>query len=358
MRRRIKLIVKGVCFCITAVLLFELLNVTMRVSDTITVASVKGFYKEPENSLDVVVIGASEVYADYCATKAWEDYGYTSYSFSVSGAPGSLYKSMAREALSKQKPKAVVFEINGFLNKDTYYERTYQLHNWIDYIPDAANRQKTIEEAIDKDKRDDFKNMFAVNHNNWKDFGGCVRTCRTRLKMQFCGQSYMKGYACKACESDYEGKLKKKELYFTKKSRKYLIDLLNYCKEQKIENVLFARFPHQKEIANPEVLDEIGKLVEEYGYDFQNFENVKSELGIEKDDSYYNPEHMNISGSEKFTKYFGQYLVDHYDVVGNHSEEIKNSWDECAKKTRKTIKRYAKMGEKQHYRFVTEMDIQ
>ena len=61
-----------------------------------------------------MMIGASEVYADYSATEAWKNYGYTSYSLGVSGAPGSLYKSMLREALTRQHPKVVVFEVNGF----------------------------------------------------------------------------------------------------------------------------------------------------------------------------------------------------------------------------------------------------
>ena len=37
---------------------------------------------------------------------------------------------------------------------------------------------------------------------------------------------------------------KQKKLYFTDKSREYMTDLLEYCKAQGVEKVLFARFPH------------------------------------------------------------------------------------------------------------------
>ena len=49
-------------------------------TDAVNIATIEGFYKEPKNTIDVMMIGASEVYADYSATEAWKNYGYTSYS--------------------------------------------------------------------------------------------------------------------------------------------------------------------------------------------------------------------------------------------------------------------------------------
>ena len=54
-------------------------------TDAVNIATIEGFYKEPKNTIDVMMIGASEVYADYSATEAWKNYGYTSYSLGVSG---------------------------------------------------------------------------------------------------------------------------------------------------------------------------------------------------------------------------------------------------------------------------------
>ena len=99
------------------------------------------------------MIGASEVYADYSATEAWKNYGYTSYSLGVSGVPGSLYKSMLREALTRQHPKVVVFEVNGFLQNDSYYDRTVKLHSWIDNIHNEENRFDTYKRLCQRMSR-------------------------------------------------------------------------------------------------------------------------------------------------------------------------------------------------------------
>ena len=61
---------------------------------------VRNFYREPENSIDVGLIGASEMYADYSAPLAYQKYGFTSYNLCVAGTTGGVYKSMIREMLA------------------------------------------------------------------------------------------------------------------------------------------------------------------------------------------------------------------------------------------------------------------
>lgn len=58
-------------------------------TDAVNIATIEGFYKEPKDSIDVMMIGASEVYADYSATEAWKNYGYTSYSLGYPERPAA-----------------------------------------------------------------------------------------------------------------------------------------------------------------------------------------------------------------------------------------------------------------------------
>ena len=173
-------------FALVFVVLFSFVSTFFKMTDAVNIATIEGFYKEPKNTIDVMMIGASEVYADYSATEAWKNYGYTSYSLGVSGAPGSLYKSMLREALTRQHPKVVVFEVNGFLQNDSYYERTVKLHSWIDNIHNEENRLDTIKEIVPKDEQDNFRNPLKLYHSNWKDIDKCAHTFATRVWNVFC----------------------------------------------------------------------------------------------------------------------------------------------------------------------------
>ncbi len=105
---------------------------------------------------------------------------------------------------------------------------------------------------------------------------------------------------------------------------------MSYCKENDIE-VLFARFPHDTTIVNAELYSEVEAFVEAHGYRFENFETIKEAVDIDDMENYYNPEHLNAAGALKFTKYLGKYIVENYDVSGEHSPALEDSWNRCAK---------------------------
>ena len=312
----------------------------LKMTEPVNVASLQGIYKE-KNTLDVVVIGASEAYANYCAPLAYEEYGYTSYSYGVSGVPGSLYKSMVREVLDNQNPKLIVIEMNGLLQQDYYYDRQGNLHGYLDNINYGDNRDEAIEYAVaDKDK-DDFKtiNFLNVYHNSWKDSGKCIATLFTRIGMFLEPKSNLKGYSTRAKIASADDLDITKSNHFTDKSRMIFDDLMTYCNERGLQNVLFVRFPHMNKDTEPEIAEELTNMANAHGYKFVDFSHSKEEAGIVPVYDYYNDEHFNARGARKFTSYFGNYLVNNYDLKANYSDELKKSWEDSVAKTEEILTR-------------------
>ena len=60
-------------FALVFVVLFSFVSTFFKMTDAVNIATIEGFYKEPKNTIDVMMIGASEVYADYSATEAWKN---------------------------------------------------------------------------------------------------------------------------------------------------------------------------------------------------------------------------------------------------------------------------------------------
>ena len=52
-------------FALVFVVLFSFVSTFFKMTDAVNIATIEGFYKEPKNTIDVMMIGASEVYADY-----------------------------------------------------------------------------------------------------------------------------------------------------------------------------------------------------------------------------------------------------------------------------------------------------
>ncbi len=331
-----KIVGSTIAFLLVLALVFGIVCEFLKLTEPVNIACLEGLYKEKENSLDVVLIGASEVYANYIPTAAYEEFGYTSYAYGNSGVPGSLIKPMLKEVKETQNPKLVVIEMNGFMQKDSYYEREGNLHGLLDNIHYGENRNQAIKEAIPEDKREDYeiKNFLNVYHTSWKTAWKCFATLYTRIGMKLIPESTLKGFASFAKHAKkYDEDLMKKE-YFTDKSKYYLEDLLNYCDETNTK-VLFVRFPHQNKETPIDIQEQIAAQVNAHGYDFVDFSRAKEDAGIVPLYDYYNDEHFNIRGAKKFTSYFGKFLIDNYDVKSEHSQEVIASWDKCVEKANK-----------------------
>ena len=44
-------------------------------------------------------------------------------------------------------------------------------------------------------------------------------------------------------------------------------DLIDYCKDENLKNVIFVRFPHSKEVKDTKSIEDVKMLVEDNGYD-------------------------------------------------------------------------------------------
>ena len=90
------------------------------------------------------------------------------------------------------------------------------------------------------------------------------------------------------------------------------------------------------------MIDQIGGIVGEYGYDFMDLDKSYAQIGIDDATDFSDGEHMNVNGMEKFTAYLGQYIVDNYDVArsdSGYTDDIKADWDACYEKTMGIIDR-------------------
>ena len=158
----------------------------------------------------------------------------------------------------------------------------------------------------------------------------------SRLTLEFEGISYSKAFANTALKRK-DAKLKKRKNEFSDKSKGYLLELLNYCRDEKMKNVLFIRAPHCIKNENPKATNDIKKLIESYGYRFVDFENAYDAIGLDPQNDFYNHDHLNIFGMEKFTAFFGKYICDNYNVKTAHTAETVKQWNKCADIMNRTI---------------------
>lgn len=319
---------RAVIFLLVAALLYGVLTDVLSVNNPTDQRHIRGFYYEPKNSLDVVMIGASELYTGFCAPLAWEKHGFTSYSLCVSSMPSCLYRSMLNEVLRRQKPKVIVVEINAFLYDFDEKDTRIGLHKWLDNIPLSVNKVRTIRSLVPQDERSPYYFRMEKYHNKWRTPSIWSSALAQRILMQRAGCSLTKGLEVvpNICTDNVEPKF----IDMSAANEQILRDFCAYAKSLGVENLLFVRFPHRSMIADPSVLPRVEQVINDCGYSFLDLDTNAEALGLDRYHDFCDTEHMNVFGMEKFTAWFGQYLAEHYDLSGTRSDRVTSQWNRCA----------------------------
>ena len=122
-----------------------------------------GILSEPENTIDVLVLGDSESYCSIIPLKIWQDYGITSYVCGTSGQKLCYSEEFLHKAFEKQSPEIVILETNAIFRNTSSKDAVVQKADRLFPIFRYHNRWKSL-------RSDDFS--FAVNYTNIEDSKG------------------------------------------------------------------------------------------------------------------------------------------------------------------------------------------
>lgn len=329
----------------------------------------KGFYKEPENTLDVVTLGASEVFTAIAPGQLWNDYGFTSYDYAMGGLPITMMKPALCEVLAHQDPKLIIIELNGALPKEESYQTDPgKWRIFLDNIPWSQNKKDTLNEWVSDEDRSSYYLPFLKYHENWRVPVKCLTGTLNNLLLAKQGETFLKGVQTHtntnetllgedtrstpqphdstpmSAENLLDISQKKRTEDLCPTAENALRDLLTYLKDQKITNVLFIRIPHiytKKGGGNLYRSNRAGEIVQEYGFPFLNLEYQREEIGLDWKNDFYNNGHMNVFGQKKFTNYLGRILVEQYGLNGlSHDSGTTERWNRAGEET-KAFQKYA-----------------
>ena len=291
---------------------------------------IRRFYLEEENSLDVVFMGASEVPTGFAPGLAYKDYGFTSYMYTIDANPGSLYKYQLKEILSTQNPQTIIVEINGFLYNDGYQSQEVRLRTFAENIPYSLNRLEAIHN-FDTDDKISVVFPFMKYHGDWIKGNRLVETYNWKNR-EANGPALLKGItSCTLIAPFDPSAVHSDSTPQAEIAEEYLVDFLEFVKEEDLSNLIFVRYPHRSAAAHSDAVSQVEQVLSQYGHTLLNLENCVDEIGLDFDKDFFNDEHVNIYGMEKLTAYLGSYLAEEVlDTPIRQSAQNAKHWAECA----------------------------
>lgn len=321
--------VKAILFVLIFLFMLRSLTYMLRTNGDIKEIFL-GFYAEPKDTIDVVMIGSSPVYPFYAAPKLWGEYGFTMYPLSSNVQRPKAAVYLVEEALKTQSPELFVFELRMYTYEEgTMADNMAYARGVTDNLKYSWNRIQLINGLVpDVSERYTYYFDIFKYHSNWKTLV---------LPEQYTAFQYERLHPLKGCVihdevlpgagADYSAIAE--QMAIPAEQEENLRALLAYLQEKDL-NALF--------IVSPMVLDEdmqkklnyMEGIVTSYGYDYLNFNNHYDELGIDFATDYYDGgSHVNASGSEKCTAFLGNYLTEHYVLADRRGDKKYSTWDEA-----------------------------
>lgn len=336
MKKRVKNLASCALFLVLVLIIFTRCTYLFRNTDRATRQNILGFYEEKEETLDVVFVGSSHVYRYWSPMEAWNLYGVTSYSYSVSTMSPLGIIPAIRDIGKRQEPQLYVVDVRAFLNRGNPEIIEADERNIFDSLDLGWNRFLGIKYAAEKmeltwdemitayiDIGQYHNNKDALAHElNWQ-------LIDNRLNSSSDKDGFYKGFAIAAKHETLNEKdngLNDEVLSYNQVPETY-IELLEYCKKKDIPLMLVSA-PYIISYEKSMEINAMAQIAEDYGFDFLDCNRYYDEIGIDFMTDYYEISHVNILGAKKYTKFVGQYILDNYSISTHKNDAKYNSWDE------------------------------
>ncbi|MCR5291844.1 MAG: hypothetical protein K6E28_03015 [Eubacterium sp.] len=359
MKDRVKNLVKFIIFATLVVLMVIQMTYLFRNTDRNSRQNVLGFYEEPEGSLDVVVVGGSSVYRYWSPMKAWKEFGITSYDYSVSAMGVSVVKTAVTDIRKHQPDAAIVVDGRAFFYAEDIEKTELGMseRNVLDSLDIGYDRLKAVNYLVShsnlsrEEKQSEYIDLIEY-HDNYAALGDEThwKLSDNRVNGNIDGDSFFKGFALSGKQKsieilkwedalsgvtvadDAEGTegtegTDDESVYITP----YYKELLEYASENNIK--LFIVISPCG--ITPEQAKRIVKMQEMaalYNIPFANGVEDMEEMGIDPATDFYDLDHVNILGAEKYTTYLGDKLVAAFPSVTEKTEAVKKHWNETYEK--------------------------
>lgn len=292
------------------------------------ILTIQNFYRQPEESVDVLFIGNSHSGINVDTATLWNEYGIASYN--LWGGVQPLWNSyhFLVEALRYQRPKTVVLEITAATSDYEYSEDINQLKN-IAGMKLSKNKLAAVEASAPKDSRLNLLLGLPLYHGrfdevNEEDFRNFPWSEGLE---NYKGSYLLYGVGNYRFESA-EGVESRREIM--DKEREYLIKCIKLCEDEGIPLILL-KTPALERTWEQEIYNTVSEIADVYNVEFINMNLMDDELGITADD-WSLDRHMNGSGARKVAAYLGEHLAVNFDIPDRRGDEKYTSWEVNAHK--------------------------
>ena len=284
------------------------------------------YYDQPAGTVDVLFAGSSRVHCNVNPVALWENYGISSYVLGLNSQSIDTTYYALKEAFKYQHPVVTVVEVSQ-VDEDTGVKSglpsVYGMKYGLNYIESILERRDF------KSAMDDIL-VYPLYHSRYD-------TLDKKIYMDDKYQQYptTHGAGYKGAVEhyhivpfeNYTDEYQEEGWLFDETKDMYFDRIVDLCAKNNTE-LIFTLTPAVHKINNIGVTDYFARHPE---LTFINTSDYYDYMQMDTQRDFIDEGHLNIYGSEKVGKFFGEYISANYDVIDHRGDARYSSWDENVK---------------------------
>lgn len=305
------------------------------------ICPMNNLYAQPDNTVDILAVGTSQIYAGVNTNVLWAQYGIAAYDLCSAEQPFWISYYTIQEALKTQHPQIILLDV-----KPASYVGSYTRAGRIILstfgIRGLENRFSAIRSCLQyPEEQWDFVLGLPAVHGNWVSL--TANDFKYPLDNEGRGSSW-KGYiemdATNALQrAAYDDAVEPRKI--NSREEEYLRKIIEMLQGTDIELILIST-PYPDYPEDQAYIETIWDIAEECGVTYIDFNQPHYRGAIDENYDFADYQHLNIRGSINFTRRLATELRRNHTFADHRGDEAYASYDTCATIWYETYPSYGK----------------
>lgn len=316
---------KFAVFAVLFVTIFNYTNYVLR--DKSKTEAIALNLEKPNGTYDVILVGPSHMQYAIQPAQLFGEYGIASCNMgsTAQSIPTSYY--VIKDMINRHEPELVVLDLFCVFYPEANFSPT-RFHQAMDSFPLSVNKAQAINDLVEKDDRAEFYINYLLYHGRWKE----LQRYDYKAFQEF-NETYQMREGVQKFETPFVPVDSSLTEPLPSMSEEYLKKIVDLCKETDTE-LLLTVIPYRADVDNNNTSAEVQQkyynriqyLSHEWDVDYLNGLHYLSDMNFDFVTDMLEYSHVNASGAEKVTDFYGEYFRNNYEIPERRSDDKYKDW--------------------------------
>lgn len=275
----------------------------------------KQYYEVEDNSIEVCVLGSSQVVYGVSCMEMYDEYGISAFSLGTALQPIQASYTWLQECDKNQDIKLLVYDVSMLFERSDEARYRQAFDNMKLSPLKLAQVWQHCKESENADPFISYIFNIIKYHNRWTSLKSEDFTIDDDEHPIYRGNfAYALANPVNLEKIVIDNDELEPDLVMKEDQFKYFEKMLAYCEKEGIE-VLLIKTPKQSWSLSRHNM--VQQYADEHGLDFIEFSNQEmvDTLGLDGEKDFRDGDHLNLLGAQKLSKWLGAYIDEHYELT-------------------------------------------